>query len=169
MWNIADTCQACRGCCKFKKKDAYFAPLFSREEKEKIEKTTGKKAIFSPYKNSTQVFQIKLVSSLTDKQYDVCPYLDEATHLCGIYELRPADCRIWPMLIMKDRDGKNTRQACFNKEYCPITEKMSAEEIKQYILKLKQYFTENHYDELYRRYPGLVWNYEPDTFFIDED
>ena len=161
--NKSEDCDKCRGCCKFEKGDEYFSPIFTIEEINKIRKSIKNIPKFNKHKNSKNVFQIELVKSKKEN-LSVCPFLDEDTHLCNIYELRPFDCKLWPFVLTKTKDGKSITLSCFDKDLCPPFEKSKDkhfEEHKKEVIKLIKSKT-----NLIRTHPELVWENEEDTFFV---
>ncbi|MEM5799181.1 MAG: YkgJ family cysteine cluster protein [Candidatus Aenigmatarchaeota archaeon] len=152
-------CQKCRECCKFKKDEEYFAPLFTKEE---IKIIGAKKNLFK--KKGSGVYQIKLVKSKINENILVCPFLNEETHLCKIYPNRPFDCKFWPFIFMKDR--KSIILGCFKKDYCEITKQMSEEEFKKYLLSIFDWIKTNKIEELIKNYPDLIWEKENDVIVL---
>jgi Fe-S-cluster containining protein len=165
-WGSKELCQRCRGCCIFKEDELYFAPLFTEEEVQRI-KVGFCGDFFTPYKKSGRVFQVRLVrKSVGDVFYHVCPFLDESTHLCRIYDTLPFDCRFWPFIFMKN-NGK-TFLSCFSKSVCLKTEGMDELEFKQFRESFIGGIGRENALNLIRRYPDLLWDYEPDASIIEE-
>jgi Fe-S-cluster containining protein len=156
-----NVCQKCRGCCKFKKDDEYFAPLFTKNELEKIK--ANKKMFIRRSKN---VYQIKLVKSKIDKDILVCPFLDEESHLCKIYANRPFDCKFWPFIFMKEKE--KIQLGCFEKEFCLITKTMSNEEFKNYLNSVFDWIEKNKVLYLIKEHPSLIWEKEKDVIVLKE-
>ena len=148
-------CQHCRECCKFAADETYFGPLFTQDEIKGLDKS-----LFKQYKNSKNVFQIQLVKSKKEDCY-VCPLLDEASHLCTIYEKRPFDCKIWPFLFMRDKNNEPVL-ACFDKELCGIFNSMVDAEFNKELQKMNNKTT----IEFLKKHKELIWDFEEDTFII---
>lgn len=82
--NFGSICATCKdNCCK-----KYYAVLLPEEEKL-IEHT---------FEVSTPLGNVKAVGSRNGKP---CPYLDDKG-FCKIYNLRPFDCRVWPLTVYYD-------------------------------------------------------------------
>ena len=160
VWEHKNICLGCRSCCKFFKDEIYFAPVFTRDEFEKLKTRGISTELFKPYKKN--LYQVQLIKAEEDEY--VCPFLNEKS-LCDIYSLRPADCSIWPLIVMKDRDS-NPVLASFNKDFCQITDKMKQNDFDGFIKRLVGWFDENRFVDNVRKYPDLIWDYEPDTFII---
>ncbi|MBU5689753.1 MAG: YkgJ family cysteine cluster protein [Candidatus Aenigmatarchaeota archaeon] len=153
-------CQECRGCCKFSKDDEYFSPVFTKKE---IENAKINRKMFK--QKSKNVFQINLIKSKLGN-YLVCPFLDEETHLCKIYANRPMDCKLWPIIFMFDKNGKDIFLACFDKSFCKILENMSEDEFIEYKKNVMEFIKSNKLIYQLKEHKELIWNYEKDTFLI---
>lgn len=165
-------CQICKDyCCIFEEKDKSFATLFTKEELEKIKSKGFYKNIFKPYKNSSKVFQIQLIKSKSSKLL-VCPYLEEDSHLCKIYGLRPFECRFWPFVFVFDKKKEKILLACFNKDLCSITKQMDKAEFNKFLdNNLNKWITKYNIFEFIDKYPELIQDYEDyksETFVIME-
>ena len=161
----------CRDCCKFKKSDIYFLPKFTSRELSILKSKNLSKKAFRHYKNSKKVFQVFPKKSKLNKKIFVCPYLDEHTQKCLIYEYRPFDCAVWPFLFMRGRRKEKNKIfiAHFNKDVCQITKEMSAAEFKRNLKKqLIRWDKKINLDKFISQYPELVWDFEPDTFIVRE-
>ena len=156
-----ESCQKCRGCCKFEEDEIYFAPLFTNQE---IAALGDNGAFFKKYKNHDNVMQIELVES---NGLYVCPFLDEGEHLCRIYSLRPFDCRIWPFIFMKDKKGAVVL-ACFDRDMCPWMEEMSDSEFDKLKERVLFWLDKEEVVDFVLKNPGLIWDYEVDTFIVRE-
>lgn len=161
-----DVCLECRECCKFLEEDLYFSPIFTEEEVNKIKKKF--KVNFKPYKDSKNVFQIEMVKSIEDEKLYVCPLLDEEKHLCQVYPIRPFDCRVWPFIFMKDKSGKKVVFACFDKDICPVTDKMDRNAFEMHKDEVIKWINKHDLIKLLNKHPALIWDYEADTFVISE-
>jgi Fe-S-cluster containining protein len=166
MWDNKNSCQSCRGCCKFREDETYFAPVFSTKEIETIRGQGLPADNFKPHKHHTDVFQVQLIRSTQDPQWYVCPYLDEGSHLCGIYQVRPTDCRIWPLLMMRDKENKEVVLSCFHKRICTTTDKLTEQEFELRMERLENWFDKEEFVRQLQQSPGLAWDYEPDTFHV---
>ena len=159
----------CQSCCKFSKDEVYYAPIVMDEEIAKIKSDGLYKKVFHPFKKSKNVFQISLIKSKVSKDLFVCPYLDENTQMCIIYNIRPFDCKFWPFILMHDKERKKVFIAHFNKKICQITDVMSNAKFKEYLIKyIDNLVQQKNISELINKYPDMIWDYEPDTFMIKE-
>jgi len=159
-------CKKCQSCCKFKKDAFDWAPVFSSEEKEKIERLRGKKFSFKNYQGAKDLFQLELVRSKKKNNLYVCPFLNEDKQLCEIQKIKFLDCKIWPFVVMRSKDGKFVNLFCFNGKICPGIKNLSGQKLKKYGLYLKRKFQSPQGLKFIRRHLKFVWKYDPDTIFI---
>lgn len=108
-WKEID-CTTCANCCKV------MTPTFSKEDVKRI----------SAYFNmSERAFKSKWLKK-DDESKDwinkttPCQFLDVKTNLCGIYDVRPDDCRYFPHFKREPFDDNNHVYAQ-NIKYCPAT------------------------------------------------
>ncbi len=163
--NAFKKCQDCRGCCYFPEEEQYFAPIFTKEEIETIAKTRKEMPTFKPFRDSANVFKIDIIPSTRKSGQYVCPFLDEKTHLCGVYGVRPFDCKIWPFMFMKDKNGK-TVLASFTKDACPITDSFSEKEYDEYKKSILDFINKENGFALLKSHPDLASDYEEETYII---
>ena len=169
---MADTqqCQSCRFCCRFETSEAHYAPLFTGEEVERVRSTGLGLDVFNPHGCSANLSQVALqASAVASETMLVCPFLDEATHRCRIYEIRPFDCRIWPFILMLDEGRDRILVAHFAKDLCPITRDMGQEDFARHLRGHPENGTApEQLAEFVRRYPGFPAEYEAEAFVVSE-
>lgn len=93
----SSACFCCDVCCRFPEADSFLRPYFARQEIAAAV-AHGVAAAFFPNQSGSQV---NLVKNPTGEGY-LCPAFDQATGQCGIYEVRPLDCRLYPLALMWD-------------------------------------------------------------------
>ena len=167
MFDSKTSCQNCKGCCKFHKDDLYFAPVFSTEELNLIGSKGYALDSFVSHKNSRNVFQITLIEKEGTEEYYVCPYLNREKHLCEIYNMRPIDCKIWPLIVMRDKNNGKVVLA-YSKSSCEITDQLDASKFEMYQKNLLSRLDRMNFIEIFKKYPDLIWEYEPETIIIRE-
>ncbi len=93
-------CMRCRDCCKFIPEHRIYAPLFTPESHERVlERFAGRDIRFHPF---GRLWQIELLPIADDPAgRSACPFYDQVTALCEIYDERPFDCATWPFYIMR--------------------------------------------------------------------
>ncbi len=83
-------CLECKGCCSFESCKGDWSPRLTGEDVSLLES-------FSSFKDWRQgVDRIALKSS---HRGQACFFLDEKTHHCQVYHLRPYECRLYPFLL----------------------------------------------------------------------
>lgn len=124
VWQETD-CLSCANCCK------QMTPTFTSKDVNRISKHL---------KMSAQDFREKWL--YLDRNGDwmnkttPCQFLDKKTNMCGIYEVRPADCAGFPHLTRK----KMTDYMQWHKQniaYCPATFRM-VEKLMDRVAELKK-------------------------------
>lgn len=154
----SDDCLLCRECCKFPEEKRYFAPLFTAEEKETaLRLGVGEHPSFHPHRGSASVYQVELQPSQQQAGLFVCPFLAEATNRCRIYPHHPFDCRIWPFLITRSRDGRSIHLVRFGGQDCPGLARLSAAELAAYVRYITAFVTRPSFLRFLRAHPELIW------------
>ncbi len=87
-------CFTCDVCCRFPELDSALRPYFTGEE---IRAAVGRG--LSPDAFPDHAGSKVVVVPLGDEGYR-CPAFDPASGHCGIYEVRPLDCRLYPIAVM---------------------------------------------------------------------
>lgn len=95
------TCARCDVCCRFPEADSFLRPYFTSQEITDAVMQGVPESSF-PDKSGSQV---ALVKDSTGEGY-LCPAFDSASGLCGIYEVRPLDCQIYPLALMWNASSK---------------------------------------------------------------
>ena len=91
------SCLCCDVCCRFPEADSFLRPYFSAQE---IDAATAH-GLDREYFPDPSGSQVNLVKNRVDEGY-LCPAFDPASSQCGIYEVRPLDCRLYPLALMWD-------------------------------------------------------------------
>jgi uncharacterized protein len=93
----SSACVRCDVCCRFPDADSFLRPYFTpREIADAVSSGVHPRAF--PHSSGAQ---INLVPSPVGEGF-LCPAFDAATNRCGIYEVRPLDCRLYPLALMWD-------------------------------------------------------------------
>jgi Fe-S-cluster containining protein len=113
-------CLSCANCCK------KMTPTFTSKDIKRISAYLGMKPL--AFKEKWLHFDKKSKDWVNVKQ--PCQFLDLATNMCSIYEVRPADCAGFPHLTKKKMvDYIHIHQQNIN--YCPATYKFVEKMMKQ--------------------------------------
>lgn len=111
----SSTCVQCDVCCRFPEPESVLRPYFAREEIERAIDAGVDPASFP----NPEGGQVRLVPSPAGEGY-LCPAFDPETNRCGIYEVRPLDCQIYPLALMWSRAGR--RVVLGWDEKCPFVQ-----------------------------------------------
>ena len=160
----SNACMKCRGCCRFSQQDLGMSTIISKEELEKLGST--KLPAMRPHRGSKDVFQMEMMMS--GNGGFVCPFLDEGTHKCGIYDSIPLDCRLWPFMIMRSKDGMKVNLVCAERWLCPSLEKISAQEFEGHKRQIMKMIRDEGIIARVANSPGLIWDYDQDAFIVEE-
>ncbi len=146
-------CTGCRGCCIFDKDYYFFAPVVTKEEKQILIEKHSKNE--SDFEEKDGRLQIKLKQFTEDK---VCPFLNTKTWLCGVYENRPFDCKLYPYVLMWDKDKAHVVLA-IDKSGCPAYDLKKEEEKLHYHQEIVKYLNSEKTREMLQKNNYLIWDY----------
>ena len=98
----SQVCLSCEVCCRFPERDSSFRPFFTKAEIQQAIALGIDASHFSDSHGS----QVEPVPHPSGEGY-LCPAFDPETSRCRIYEVRPLDCQIYPLVLMwnKERQG----------------------------------------------------------------
>lgn len=88
-------CLQCNVCCRFPEAESFLRPYFTAEEIQRAV-ARGINPAYFPDPNGSQV---SVVPNPSGEGY-LCPAFDPATSHCRIYDDRPLDCQIYPLVVM---------------------------------------------------------------------
>ena len=88
-------CFRCDVCCRFPEPDSFLRPYFTEQEIAAAVAHGLPLASFPDRSGS----QIDLKQNPSGEGY-LCPAFDTTASHCGIYEVRPLDCRLYPLALM---------------------------------------------------------------------
>ncbi len=122
-------CFRCDVCCRFPEADSFLRPYFTRQEIADAV-THGVPESCFPNKSGSQV---NLVRSSVGEGY-LCPAFDSTSGRCGIYDVRPVDCRLYPLALMWDASGEEVllgwdTKCPFMREEIPATIRVYADHV----------------------------------------
>lgn len=121
--SFQDDCPNCNSCCWNERPT--LTVLFTEQERARLhEAGISPLPKFIPYKGSTSVFSVELVTMETEHgQTYVCPFQDYNAHRCTIYALRPFDCRLWPFFFSRHAGSGKVFFSCYT-GVCPAVDKL---------------------------------------------
>lgn len=119
------TCARCDVCCRFPEADSFLRPYFTAQEiADAI--THGVPEASFPDKAGSQV---NLVKNPTDEGY-LCPAFDPTSGRCGMYDVRPLDCRLYPLALMWNASQDEVLLGWDTK--CPFMREEAPQSIRAY-------------------------------------
>ncbi len=119
----SDLCFKCDVCCRFIDKESPLRPYFSRDEVWRLIN-----AGISPMP-FTRLDGCK-IDLIPYGDLHICPFFDPEENKCTVYEMRPLDCRIYPVAVMRARDGSGLLAGVDTK--CRFLKDVGQDDIKSY-------------------------------------
>lgn len=162
-----EQCQRCRECCRFRENRQYFAPVFTGEERDAVQAAAPHILTqFIPI--APDLYQIQLVrAKVDDGVYPyVCPYLDEDAYACSVYEVRPFDCRIWPMIVMRIRETGKIMLGHFTGGVCLGLKEVPEADFALYKEQFTQYARTEKFVAFLKAHPRLIWDHQAEDGYV---
>ncbi|TSC53611.1 MAG: hypothetical protein LiPW39_172 [Parcubacteria group bacterium LiPW_39] len=159
-----EDCIKCQECCKFKKSEIPWTPIFSKAEIDAIGKKYKIRVAWKKYKNNQNAFQPRLIKSEKNGKIFVCPFLNEKKYSCSIEKLQPFDCQIWPFVLMKNKKKDAINLVYYGKKYCPSLAKTGKRRFEAY----KKYLVNFSKLNSIVPYLGALWDYDADAARVCE-
>ena len=133
-------CAACKFCCSFRRTSLWETPIFSEADLSKL-KELYPTAKFRPAENcgnsnNSYTFDISDQYKTDDPNEEaLCPFLDPSRGCTLPTELKPFDCKIWPLRAVRlsDHTGSNphSQLKVALTPTCPAINKVPLEQVKQ--------------------------------------
>lgn len=144
-------CLKCQGCCRFKEANSVWSPCLLDEE---IQDLLDKEGI--PAASISIDRRIQPIAGPNGADF-ICPFLNNRDNKCGIYDMRPFECQLYPFLINLRKD----RVLLTVDLNCPyVLEKINSPEIKNYISYLAGYLNSPEQLEMLENNPQIIQAYE---------
>lgn len=130
-----EVCLSCDGCCRFKEPSTLWQPKFSADEvyAARAKGFSLADKIFSTETVDEQAF---IKTHEKDGCFH-CHFFQSEKNTCGIYPLRPFECRLYPFVL--NRDGGKI-SLCVHLACPHIQETLESLEYARYVEDLKAYF-----------------------------
>jgi uncharacterized protein len=155
----SSTCFRCEVCCRFPEVDSFLRPYFTEQEASQAV-ALGLDARSFP---GTPGGQINLVKHPTDEGY-LCPAFDTATNRCGIYEVRPLDCQLYPLALMWDAAHHAVVLGWDTK--CPFMRETVPPAIAAHAERMSALLDSEDMVETIAVHPGLIGRYQDDVITL---
>ena len=97
-------CAECKFCCSFRRKSLWETPLFTKEIAEQLSKLYPD-VRFRPAGNQSVTVDLIDEYKTSDPEEEVpCPFLEQNKGCILPPELKPFDCSIWPLRVVKESE-----------------------------------------------------------------
>lgn len=142
-------CVKCEGCCRFSSAVTPWAPCLLDTEIKSIPKNILPASLISPDK------KIILMPS-GGKDIFLCPFFDVGRNKCGIYSLRPFECRLYPFIINR-RDKKIFLAVDLNCDFA--RENLKSKLFKEYVEYLIELFKSQTHRNILKDNSHIIQTY----------
>lgn len=157
----SDVCLRCDVCCRFPERESFLRPYFTPQERERAI-ASGLDADLLPEPSGGK---IRLIPHPAGEGY-ICPAFDPATQYCRIYAVRPLDCRLYPLALMRDEEGRGRLLGLDNK--CPyVQDAVHEPQLLSYARRIAARLAEPALSGVLAANPGLINRYQDDVRVVD--
>lgn len=155
-------CFSCDVCCRFPEKESFLRPFFTREE-IRAAVATGISPEFFPDPGGCQ---IELVPNPAPQSEGyICPCFNPQNGHCRIYSVRPMDCQLYPVALMRDDQGAEVVVGLDTK--CPyVTEADPGKHLSEYLSKVAAVLGAEPARERIAANPGLIQPHQEDVVYM---
>lgn len=155
-------CFSCNVCCRFPEKDSFLRPFFTRQEIQAAI-NAGVSPEFFPDPKGCQIDLIP--NPLPGAEGYICPCFNPENGHCRIYEIRPLDCQLYPVALMRDEKGKGTVIGLDTK--CPYVREHSEDAaVLQYVQEVAAILESPEVQDLINSNSSLVQRHQEDVVFL---
>lgn len=152
-------CFRCDVCCRFPEFDSFLRPYFTgREISDAM--AHGVPASFFP---NTSGSQVDLVKHPMGDGY-LCPAFDSQSGRCGIYDVRPLDCQLYPLALMWNESGREVLLGWDSK--CPFMQAAPGEAIREYGDRVADSLADEAIVEAIVAHPRLIGRFQEDVVVL---
>lgn len=127
-----EDCASCKFCCSFRRKSLWESPLFPLEDLEQVKK------LFPDFKvkftgNNSFTFDISDNYKSRDSEEEAaCPFLDPNKGCSLPSHLKPFDCKIWPLRIVRHKNDSDKYSPALTPT-CPSINKLPFSQIQTFV------------------------------------
>lgn len=152
-------CFRCDVCCRFPEADSFLRPYFTSQEIADAV-THGVPESCFPNKSGSQV---NLVKNSVGEGY-LCPAFDSTSGQCGIYDVRPVDCRLYPLALMWDASGQEVLLGWDTK--CPFMREELPAAIRVYADHVASLLVSGALVDKIAANPSLIGRFQDDVVVV---
>ena len=104
------TCAACKFCCSFRRTSLWETPVFPAADLEKL-RALNPQARFRQAGKDSYTFDLTASYKTTDAAEEApCPFLDPSRGCTLPPELKPFECKIWPLRAVRTPETAGTSE-----------------------------------------------------------
>ncbi len=152
-------CFRCDVCCRFPEADSFLRPYFTRQEIGAAVAQGVAAESFSDASGS----QVTLVRNPSGEGY-ICPAFDTTTGRCGIYGVRPLDCRLYPLALMWDEAQEQVLLGWDTK--CPFMREAVPDAIAAHAERVAALLATETMIEMIVAHPRLIGRFQNDVVIL---
>ena len=153
----SELCLTCDVCCRFPERESFLRPFFTAEE---IEQAVAHGAAPEHFPDPGGG-RIRLMPHPHGEGY-LCPCFDRVTQHCAIYPVRPLDCRLYPIALMRDREGHDLIMGLDTK--CPyVRDSANASRLRDYVERVGREMERPALRDVLAGYPDLIGRFQDDV------
>ena len=152
-------CFQCDVCCRFPDPDSVLRPYFTGEEIASSV-ARGLKARAFPDLNGSQV---TLVPNPQGEGF-LCPAFESATGRCLIYDQRPLDCQLYPLMLMWNASHDEVLLAW--DRTCPYTKEHVPDSIRRHAVEVMAVLEEQSTVQRIADHPRLVGPFQAEALVL---
>ena len=152
-------CFRCDVCCRFPEADSFLRPYFTRQEISDAVAHGVPDSFFSDKSGS----QVDLVKNPIGEGY-LCPAFDSKSGRCGIYDVRPLDCRLYPLALMWDASGREVLLGWDSK--CPFMRDAPPSAIREHGDRVATSLADEAIVEAIAAHPRLIGRFQEDVVVL---
>jgi len=157
---VPDTaCFRCDVCCRFPEADSFLRPYFTHQEIVDAV-AYGMPGSYFPDQSGSQV---DLVKNPMGEGY-LCPAFDSQSGRCGIYDVRPLDCQLYPLALMWDVSGREVLLGWDSK--CPFMRDAPSHAIREYGERVAASLTDEMIVQEIVAHPRLIGRFQDDVVVL---
>ena len=153
------SCVRCEVCCHFPDADSFLRPYFTAQEIVAAV-AHGLSPQFFPDRPGSQ---IDLVQNAAGEGY-LCPAFDPISSRCGIYDVRPLDCRLYPLALMWNEVHADVLLGWDTK--CPVMHETIPRMIADHAERVADLLTREEVAEIIAGNPRLIGRFQEDVVII---
>jgi uncharacterized protein len=158
----SELCLECPVCCRFPEKQAGMSPFFFPEERTRVEQLRG------PSCRNAFRSEGPSKAELTPCGHGfACSFFEPSDHTCAIYESRPLDCSIYPVVVMRGRDEQGVYIGADHK--CPALGRPEiAQQVTEHLDRVRHVLEDPDVARLLREYPEFIGEYQEEARDVRE-